>query len=427
VCSSDLNADEPTLAVDLSSLAQREGALGRGDTVGIFVIDGFIAAGGFANVYRAHDSRDGTVCALKVLHHMHAITPETVLRFEREARIASNLEHPNIVKVLHVGTLGEAQPYFAMELLPERTLQTVMQQRGAMSPSDVLGYMGPIASALTVAHEHGIVHRDLKATNIAVVDEGPPPVVKLLDFGIAKILHPDGKQLALTRIGDRLGTTSHMAPEQIRGEPVDHRVDIYSFGVVLFRMLTGRPPFEASNPMDVERMHLETPAPLLRTLVPSASAGLERVLAKCLEKRRTDRFSSMTELREAFAAELASVPVSSVSTRPAFAIALVVTANDDEDHLDELADLLDEAEGVLADAGLTIVAAPPNGALGVQCFDSSPTAEELAPLKAAAARLEFLARGALEVSVTTKSGDAVLGEGQGTPIITGGSLSAPFW
>lgn len=403
-----------------------ERAFPKGTRIGPFEIDDFIADGGWGSVFKAHDTRDGSVCALKVLHRIHALTQESVMRFEREARIAAELRHPNIVKVLYVGTYGEDCPYFAMELLPNRTLMSLIRERGPFTLSEAIDYVDQIADALALAHERGVVHRDLKAGNVAVISEGSPPAIKLLDFGIAKVLRGED-QVNLTRQGERLGTTSHMAPEQIRGDGVDHRTDIYALGVLFFRLLTGRLPFESEDALEVERMHLESPAPKLRGILPTAPAELELVLDRCLAKRKDDRFSGVTELREALQRVRSSLNGQTVAvpTRPAFGVSISVHSTSGE--LDEVVDYLDECEEMIVGTGLTLLNPPPNGAMGVWLFEAWPTEAELEPLHhfVALIKRQGESHPALGIKVLWKVGDAAIQTLSGDlPSLVGGSLTS---
>src|SRR6266478_5793915 len=172
-----------------------------------------------------------------------APSPEMVERFVREARVVNRIRHPNIVDIYEFGELDDKRPYFVMELLEGTSLASIVERRGRLSPAQALSYLEPVCDALRAAHAAGVVHRDLKASNVAVVKEGDPPRVKLLDFGIAKLVRTAPGERGLTAVGQRIGTPYAMAPEQIRGGAIDARVDIYALGVLLYQLLTGRYPF----------------------------------------------------------------------------------------------------------------------------------------------------------------------------------------
>ena len=170
-----------------------------------------------------------------------------------------------------------------MELLEGIDLRSMLNERGRFPPAEVLEILEPVCSALQAAHDHGIVHRDLKASNIFIANAAAKRVVKLLDFGIAKLMHPDAGEGGLTVVGTRLGTSYTMAPEQIRGDGVDPRTDIYALGVVLYHLLTGQYPFRAETMTDIERQHLEAPPPRPSQAAPVPPA-LDAVVLRCMEK-----------------------------------------------------------------------------------------------------------------------------------------------
>ena len=272
-------------------------SLQRGDRLGPFEIVAPLGAGGMGEVYRARDPRLGRQVAIKVLPGALASDPDRLHRFEREARAASALNHPNILTVHELGRHGEA-PYLVTELLEGESLREVLK-RGPLPLARVFDHALQVARGLAAAHERGIVHRDLKPENLFVTSDGR---VKILDFGLARLLEAEpsaasvAAETALTLAGTVMGTASYMAPEQMRGEPADPCSDSFAFGCVLYEMLAGQQPFARSTAADTMAAILnEDPRPLveLRLDVPPA---VTRVLEDCLAKRPQERLRSGREI-----------------------------------------------------------------------------------------------------------------------------------
>src|SRR5260221_110094 len=285
--------------------------LAPGDLAGEYVIMGKIASGGCGTVYTAQHRLLGRKAAVKVLHNRLAGSPEMVERFVREAQGVNRIRHPNIVDIYDFGKLDRKRPYFVMELLEGMNLGSIVERKGRLTPAQALSYLAPVCDALGAAHAAGVVHRDLKASNVVVVKEGDPPRVKLLDFGFAKLMRSGPGERGLTAVGQRIGTPYAMAPEQVRGAPVDHRVDIYGLGVLLFQLLTGRYPFISPDPVEMERLHLESPPPRPSAIAP-VSAGGDPVGPRSLEKRPPARYPDVHALldgpREAIIGERPAPP-----------------------------------------------------------------------------------------------------------------------
>ncbi|MFW5741483.1 MAG: serine/threonine-protein kinase, partial [Myxococcota bacterium] len=209
-------------------------------------VHSLIGEGGMGTVYEAEHLQIGRRVAIKVLNRAHLGRKEAVARFHQEARAAGAIGHPNICEIYDVGRLDDGSPYLVMERLHGKTLADRINIEGALPFEDVITILTQVLSALVAAHEKGIIHRDIKPENIFLAERvGCAPVVKILDFGISK--SADDSDLSLTRTGMVMGTPFYMAPEQARGEHIDHRVDIYACGVILYEALTGRRPFIASN------------------------------------------------------------------------------------------------------------------------------------------------------------------------------------
>ena len=258
------------------------GELLAGERVGSYVVRRKLGSGGSGCVYLGEPVAGGAPVAIKVLLRWLAGSPRALTRFRREAELVEVIDHPNIVRFLEVGVLDDERPYLVMELQGE-TLEAVLRRRGRLPAGETLELLEPVCSALGAAHAAGVVHRDIKASNIAVGFEGGRAVVKLFDFGIAKLIPIDPAAAGLTARGTRLGTPNLMSPEQIRGEPVDGRADIYALGLLAFRMVTGTYPFVASSPQEAEHLHLHVPPPRPSRLAP-VSPEVEAVVLRCLAK-----------------------------------------------------------------------------------------------------------------------------------------------
>jgi serine/threonine-protein kinase len=258
------------------------GDLGPGDRVGRYRIEARLAGGGFGTVYRAVHEVLGRAAALKVLHPALAARRAPVLRFEQEARAAAGLRHPGIAEVYDIGELEDGRPFIALELLPGRSLADHLADRGALPIDEALAILAPVAEALAAAHAAGIIHRDVKASNVMLAGDR----VVLLDFGIAKLLDPDA--IRLTRTGETLGTPSVMAPEQLIGGPVDARTDVYGLGALAFHMLAGAPPFGAHEPDVLRALHRHGGRPRLAGRV-DVPAAVDEAIGAALAVQPGDR------------------------------------------------------------------------------------------------------------------------------------------
>ena len=249
-------------------------------------------------VYRARDPRLGREVAIKVLQGGAVENPESLARFEREARAASALNHPNILTIHDVGS-QDGQPYLVTELLEGESLRELLD-RGPLAAKQALEVAAQIARGLAAAHERGLVHRDLKPANLFLTRGG---VVKILDFGLAKLKDPLEGNLseastmaAETANGVLLGTFGYMAPEQLRGEPADARADLFAFGCVLYELISGRRAFQRDSAVETMSATLQEEPPELVDSGVSIDPQVERVLRHCLEKRPEDRFQSTQDL-----------------------------------------------------------------------------------------------------------------------------------
>ena len=259
-----------------------------GQSLGRYHILEQLGEGGMATVYKAFDARLERNVAVKVIR-IEKLTLETISkslkRFDREAKALAQLDHPNIIRISDFGEY-EHRPYLVMEYIPGGTLK---QRLGKPIPwREAVRFIIPIARALGYAHQQGIIHRDVKPSNILVGKAGIPI---LTDFGIAKIF--DNEQTADLTGTMGVGTPEYMAPEQIASKSFDHRVDIYSLGIVLYEMITGQKPFQADTPLAVLLKHASEPLPSPRKFVPDLPVKVEQVILKSLTKLPDDRYSNM--------------------------------------------------------------------------------------------------------------------------------------
>ncbi len=274
-------------------------SLRSGALLGPYEIVRTIATGGMGEVYRGWDPRLQRDVAIKLLPATYSGDPERLKRFELEARAAGQLAHPNIPAIFDIGT-HQGSPYVVSELLEGETLRQRMRRGKALAPRKAAEIALQIARGLSAVKEMGLVHRDLKPENIFLTRDGQ---VKILDFGLAKLVQPEAMKAgteppvaALTQEGLIVGTAGYMSPEQVRGDSVDHRSDIFAFGLILYEMLTGKRAFWRNNP--VETLHAildEEPADLLE-VIKGCPPALARIVRHCLEKNPQQRFQSARDL-----------------------------------------------------------------------------------------------------------------------------------
>ena len=270
-------------------------ALPSGYQLGPYEIDGLIGSGGMGRVYRARDPRLGRHVAIKTLPPSAVSDPDVARRFESEARTVGSLDHPNLLVIYDVGRVGDV-PYLVSELLDGETLRERIRRQGALPERLVLNLAAQIVRGLDAAHARGVVHRDLKPENLFVTHDGR---VKILDFGIAKRVHVPGANTAataaetLTATGVIVGTVGYMAPEQLLGEPIDARADIFAFGVVVHEMLSGTAPFRRESAVATMSAIVSDDPPELSGPV---SPVLAQIVRRCLGKSRDERFHSAHDL-----------------------------------------------------------------------------------------------------------------------------------
>jgi serine/threonine-protein kinase len=296
-----------------------QGQRARSDVGGSFELEAIIGRGASGTVYRAVDLSDGSACAVKVIHRELAGDPQIRGRFLREVAAFTRLCGDHIARVRASGTLtlardgeekNEERLYLALDLVEGGSLEAWMREHPVLEMPFVLDVMRGILSALSIAHENRVIHRDLKPGNV-LLDDGREAVV--IDFGLAKILSGGTGTTGLTAHNMIFGTPEYMAPEQARGEQPDPRSDLYSAGVVLFEMLTGSVPFRGRTALATLTEHMTSDVPSPRSLAPSVSTAVERVVLRALAKDPADRFESAEAFRAALDAAATS-PLSDTLT-----------------------------------------------------------------------------------------------------------------
>ena len=263
-----------------------------GKTLGQYQIVEQIGVGGMATIFKAYQPSIDRYVAVKILPSQLAEDENFVKRFAHEAKAIAALEHPHILPVHDFGTEGKLN-YMVMRYVEGGTLSNLM---GKSIPHErIVQIVGNVARALDYAHEQGVIHRDIKPSNILIDKHGE---VLLTDFGIAKMVE-GSSSTQLTAAGSILGTPAYMSPEQAQGQKIDGRSDIYSLGVVLYELLTGRPPYEAETPFAIVLKHINDPLPPPRSVKPDIPEPFERVVLKAMSKDPTQRFETASDMEQA--------------------------------------------------------------------------------------------------------------------------------
>ncbi|MDO5125600.1 MAG: Stk1 family PASTA domain-containing Ser/Thr kinase [Ruminococcus sp.] len=255
---------------------------------GRYEITELIGVGGMADVYKATDIMENRTVAVKILKDEFSKSEEFLRRFRNESKAIALLSHPNIVKIYDVGFTDEIQ-FIVMEYIDGITLKEFIDQQGVLRWKDALHFITQILRALQHAHDKGIVHRDIKPQNIMLFSDG---TIKVMDFGIARFARIDGKTLS----DKTIGSVHYISPEQARGDMTDERSDIYSVGIMLYEMLTGRKPFDGENPVSIALKHMEENAALPRDIMPSIPDALEEIVLHAMEKEPERRYQSVAEM-----------------------------------------------------------------------------------------------------------------------------------
>ncbi len=268
-----------------------------------------IGSGGSGTVFKARDTVLDKLVAIKKLHSF--ATDTSAVRFQREARLVGSLKHHNVMSALDFGLTTRNEPYLILDFVNGKSLSQLSRHEGPLAPADAIPLFIQICSGLSHAHQNNIIHRDLKPSNVMLVDEfdqltgESTRVAKIVDFGLAKQLTDNDQVLTKTNV--TLGTPIYMSPEQTRGAEVDRTTDIYSFGCLMFETLTGHPPFEADNNVELAELHRHTPPPNLANHNLDCSGHLEQIVARCLSKKPKDRYQSFVPIKNALELELESL------------------------------------------------------------------------------------------------------------------------
>ena len=316
-------------------------------TVPGYSLDRMIGEGGFGQVWGGTDSV-GSPVAIKILHLELVRSIDALTRFQRELEAIERLHHRSVVRALGHGALDDGRPYLVLEYLEGPSLREVLLERGALPPPEMLSIFAPLCDALTVAHASGLVHRDVKASNVILARDpgGLRPV--LLDFGLVKLTDQEGPGLTSSR--SMLGTPAAMAPEQMRGQPVDARTDVYALGLLAFHMLTGQPAFGGAPGVVQSYMQIHGARPRPSTKV-DIDPAIDAPVARALAPEQRDRFATPQEFYDALHAVI----------HPATGAEQDVIALYAEGAADAIAKISELARGL----GMTIALAAPDSVLAV--------------------------------------------------------------
>ena len=294
-----------------------------GQIVGEYRVETKLGQGGFGAVFKAAHPLIGKLVAIKVLSQRFSVDPEMVSRFVAEARVVNQIRHHNIIDIFSFGTLDDGRHYYVMEYLDGEPLDRRIARQGYLSLREALPILRAIARALDAAHAKGIAHRDLKAENVFLASNPDGVFPKLLDFGIAKLLAPEDGLAHKTRTGAPLGTPHYMSPEQCHGRDVDHRTDLYAFGVLAYVMLTGVYPLDGADYMTILMRQLHDEPSPASSHRPDLPAGIDRVIAWLMRKdpaaRPATLGDAMSSIEHVASGKLAAAEAPSASTRLATA------------------------------------------------------------------------------------------------------------
>lgn len=308
-CLSDTEIDIDEKIIKPANEALQKSASGSDPMIGKVLGGAYqllerLGSGGMSVVYKARHLHLAKDVVVKLVSHERLVDQKTIGRFAREAKAAALLSHPNIVNTREFGLAEDGHPFIVMDLADGKPLSRIIEEEGTLAPEKAVMIASQVCEGLAHAHSKGVIHRDVKPSNIMIShDRSGKLIAQVADFGIAKISDDDGGS-DLTKTGDVFGSPLYMSPEQCRGKKVDAQSDIYSFGCVLFEMLTGEPPFKGDSALGTLMLHVGEEAPEFKTGI---SADLERITLKALEKNPQKRYQSFDQLlSELDAADLGS-------------------------------------------------------------------------------------------------------------------------
>jgi len=351
-------------------------------------LDRLIGEGGFGQVWLARCDSDGQVVAIKVLHLELVRSVDALTRFQRELDAVERLDHPNVVRGLGHGTLPDGRPYLVLEYIEGPSLREVLHERGALPPAEMLTILEPLCDALQVAHEAGLVHRDVKASNVILARRNGAVRPVLLDFGLVKLVDEVGPGLTSSR--SMLGTPAAMAPEQMRGQPVDPRTDIYALGLLAYHVLTGQPAFGGAPGVVQSYLQVHGPRPRPSSKV-DIDPAIDEPVARALAPEPGARFANA----RSFAAALRAVIHGAVGETQDVAVL----------YVEGDAIVIAGADEVARALGLVVALTAPDSILAVIPRDRV----DIAALRARVSEISVHARAAIGVSRATISGDLVDG------------------
>ncbi|XXY17585.1 serine/threonine-protein kinase [Sorangium sp. So ce216] len=412
--------------------------LPAGARVGPYLVDQPLDSGGFGVVYQAFQVESRALTALKILHTELATDVEALARFEREVAVLRRIRHPHVIEVLDHGRLDDGRSWFAMPLLRGVSLREHLTIRGCLSVEEACAILAPLCDAVAAAHAAGVLHRDIKASNVFLDEAGAlapgSPRVVLLDFGVAKLLGGEGPRLTTSR--HMIGSLSCMAPEQLFGRPVDGRADVYALGILAYELLTGRPPFATRSPVALYQMHLYTAPPPL-TLSAQVSAALNAAVLRALSKEPEER----PPTPQAFIAEILAATGQPRGSSEGLALGVHVEARlaegappeePGEEAMADLEAIVPAARVALEPLGLRVALSTGSGALlalpcaGEAVADAGARRRVLEAVIALAPRLEGRAGRSpwVEVRICVHVAGARIGGG-GT--VEGGPITRLAW
>ena len=282
------NLAGPTGSVNPAVTSDPEDLIGR--TIGPYALDRLLGQGGFAWVYAGRRTADATPVAVKVLKPRYAGDAQFERCFRNESEVASELRHPNVIRIAQVGQ-ADGFTYFAMDLYPD-SLASLLEREETVPEDRLIGIAADVAGGLAFAHDAGFVHRDIKPHNVLLRDDGTAVIA---DFGIARAV---SGYVSATGVNMTIGTPQYISPEQAQGRTLDGRSDLYALGVTLYKAATGTVPFRSSDWFELARMHVEEPPAAPHKKGGRLSSRFERIILKCLAKHPDDRYPSAQALRE---------------------------------------------------------------------------------------------------------------------------------